>query len=339
MYNIANVSEEIYRSVIENTSAFNHNSLIIVGDNATGKTTLLKRLLGLVKKEHTEMFYFIDSLNRRVYGSDVKNQESGVCYSDFKPDALLRERSSDSFFSKEDVFLRSAQGSMVTYSELCANIDKYEALFNKFFPCRIERGNSLGENSIINGNKILTVNGVNIDSLSSSQAAKIRLIMEIEYAQECECRMVIIDEFDDHFDADNLVKFIEQLKENYPNLRFLFTIHSFELLVQLSGMDGIVYNNPDTAPIDISIIDCDDITEIGQVSKIRAKYITSKGDKERFLSSCVTSCIKKGGISKEQESVLIEIDRNELNVKNRVLFDYVVRYSKDENKDKNEIRQ
>ena len=335
MYSIENVSEEIYKSVINDNCAFNHNSLVIVGDNASGKTTLLKNLLRLAKKEYTDKFYFIDSLNRRVYGSDVKNQESGVCYSDFKPDELLKERGDDSFFSKEDVFLRSAQGSMVTYSELCANIGKYETLFNRFFPCKIERENSLGESSIISGSKILTVNGVKIDSLSSSQAAKIRLIMEIEYAQRCKCKMVIIDEFDDHFDAENLVKFIEQLRENYPQMRFLFTIHSFEILVQLSGMDAIVYNNPDTAPIDISIIDCDDITEVGQVSKIRAKYITSKSEEERFLSNCVTSCIKKGGVSKEQEAMLIEIDRNSLNVKSRVLFDYVLRYLKNEAKDKN----
>lgn len=332
MYSLDNISKEIYSSVIEERNSFFHKNLIIVGDNAVGKTTLLKTLLDSAQNGETNSFYFIDSLNRVVYGSSVKNQQSAFVFSDFAPAEILLARKEASVFSKEDIFPNSNQGSMVAYSELVANREYYEVVFNKFFDCKIEIGNKVRTDSIISGTDTLLVNDVPIDQLSSSQAARMRLIMEIEYASKSGCKMVIIDEFDDHFDADSLVKLINQFCTNYPSLRFLFTTHSFDIMVQLSDMDGIIYNNPETAPVDISVVDCDDISEIGQIKKIRAKYIAKKDEKERFLSDCIASCLKNGSLSEEQYLCLIEMNRNQLTMKNKILFDYVVGHSKDDNK-------
>ena len=324
MYSIETVAEEIYLSVLNDTATFNHKNIVVVGDNASGKTTLVKLLLEKVKKEECSACYFIDSLNRIVYGAEDRNQVTDIRYSDYSPLEILKERSLGTYLSKEDIFPKANKGSLVTYSELIGNKEKYENLFNKFFECKLDMGSILGKGSIIGGNEILTVNGRTINSLSSSEAAKIRIIMEIEYASACECKVVIIDEYDNSLDPDNQIKFMTQLMHNYPQLRFIFVIHNFALLVQLSEMDAVIYNNPDTAPIDINVIDCDDITAIGEVNRIRTKYIGIKDKDEIFLSNCVSECIKNGKIADEHKNILIEVDRGTLTMKNRILYDYLV---------------
>jgi len=325
VYTIADVSENIYSSVLNDTDIYNHKSIVVVGDNDSGKTTLLKELLKRVKMDENESFYFIDAPNRVVYGSDNRNQASEMRYEDFSPMDILKERSSVSFLSKEDVFPRSNKGSIVTYSELLGNVSKYEDLFNKYFECKIEKSTAFNKRSIINGSEMLSINGKNIDSLSSSRAAIIRLIMEIEYAKNCGCKMVIIDEFDNCLDPDNQIKLISQFRSYYPNMRFIFVIHDFALLVQLSDIDAVIYN-PKTAALDINIIDCDDITAIGEVERIRAKYIGVRDEKERRLSNCISEYLKKGKLSDKNAEFIMKTNRNDLNIKNRILYDYILEH-------------
>ncbi len=332
---IDKVANEIYDSVIQDKHFKSHNDIVVVGENATGKTTLLKRILALASKNNTSYFYYIDSLNRVVSGSEVKRQESTFCYDDFTTQQVLNDRIKDSFFSKEDIFVNGITGAQITYSELAKNLSDYEELFSNFFPCNLSIGSALGKESIISGTEIIRVNDVDINALSSSEASKIRLIMEINYAAKNHCKMVVIDEFDDHFDSDSLVSFIEQLKHYFVKMRFLFVIHSYEVLVQLSKMDGIICYNPKSIPTALTIVDCDNITEIGQISKIRARYITSKDNEELFLASCVTTCVKDGSLSNEQKQELLKMKRDALNSKKRILYDYVKGYLKDENSDTN----
>lgn len=336
MYSIADASTTIYNSVMNNNDIYSHKSIVVAGDNDSGKTSLLKDLLSKVKDEDNKYFYFIDATNRIVYGSEFKNYESGIRYADFTPLEILKERSSLTYLSKEDIFPQANKGSFVTYSELRGNVDKYEQLLNKFFDCKIELVTELNEESIISGNEILSINGIKMNSLSSSKAAIIRLIMEIEYAKTCGCKMVIVDEFDNSLDPDNQVKLISQFQANYPELRFLFVIHDYALIVQLSDIDALIYN-PKTASFEIHFIDCDDITEIGEVERIRAKYIGKRDPTEIFLSDCVTEFLRKGKLSEKSRCNVFEIERNKLNMKNRILYDYIMEHQNHETTYKNQI--
>lgn len=332
---IDKVAKEIYESVVENRHYKWHNDIVVVGENATGKTTLLKRILSLASPQSTDYFYFIDSLNRVVSGHEVRDQVSNICYADYKPQQVFLDRMDDSSFSKEDIFVSGITGAQITYSELAQNLEEYESLFNNFFPCKLAIDNILSVDSFIGGTKTIMVNDTDINSLSSGEAARIRLIMEIQYAAKNGCRLVIIDEFDNHFETDFFVQFIEQLKKCFKGLRFLFVIHNFEALTRLSETDGIIFCYPQTSPIILTVVDCDDITEIGQIEKIRARYITRKDSDELFLASCVTSCVKIGSLSSEQKQELLKMERNALNSKKRILYDYVKGYIKDENSDTN----
>lgn len=322
MYNIQEAAEEIYDKINYNQNFVAHNSLVIVGDNTSGKSSLLKLLLEKADEEDREDIYYIDALNRIVV--DVKEQKRDVTYSKYSVKEILKTRIQPHFFSNEDVFVDGARGGMVTFSELCKdeNYRVYNELFNLFFKCCIEKRTEY--DLLESEEENLFYNGIEINKISSSEAARIRLIMETNYAAVSKCKVVIIDEFDSHFDTDTLVGLINQMIEVFNDLRFIFVIHNFEVLVRLNNIDALIYNNDATAQLDLRMIDCNDITELGQLYKIRSRYMGARTEQEKLLSECVSEIVKKGNLTEEKKKILIEINRETLNSKCRVLYDYVV---------------
>lgn len=329
MFNINELSELIYRNTIEDIDYLTHRSMVVVGNNSTGKSTLIKELLSKVLGEKREEFYYIDSQNRVVTNS--ARTELSVRYSKFSVLTILDTRFNVDYFSKEDVFDPTYSGGVVTFSELMADLDAYNVLLNNFMQCDLKKGSLMRDDSLIEGNETLFYkDSIEIGSISSSEAAKIRLVMEINYAKTEGCKVVIIDEFDDHFDTENMVSFMSKLKEFYSELRFVFVIHNFEAIVRLNGFDAIIYNNEVTAPVDILLLDCDDISELGQVYKIRSRYIGEKRESEVFLSECVSDIVKLGKVNEKNMEKFVHTERETLNSKERVLFDYIVEHTGDE---------
>lgn len=330
MFNIQELADLIYEKTVADAEYFVHKSMVVVGNNSTGKSTLLKELLARVINEGSNEFYYIDSQNRVVANSS--RAELSIRYSRFDIHTILKTRFNVDYFAKEDVFDTTYSGGVATYSELMADIDAYNALFNNFVSCDLKKDTIMKEDSFIEGNETLFYkDSIEIGSISSSEASKIRLIMEINYASNLGCKVVIIDEFDDHFDTENMISFMSKLKEYYLELRFVFVIHNFEAIVRLSDFDAIIYNNEMTAPVDILLLDCDDITELGQVYKIRSRYIGKKKSTEVFLSECISDIVKSGKINEKNKEEVFRINRETLNSKEKILYDYIVEHTGDEN--------
>lgn len=330
MFDIQELVELIYEKTVADMDCFVHKSMVVVGNNSTGKSTLLKKLLGKVIKEDRSEFYYIDSQNRVVV--NASRAEMGIRYARFAVQTILKTRYNVDYFAKEDVFDATYSGGVVTFSELMADIEAYNELFHKFVPCNLKKGSLMKDDSLIEGNETLFYkDSIEIGSISSSEAAKLRLIMEINYASKQGCKVVIIDEFDDHLDTENMISFMDKLKEHYPGLRFIFVIHNFEAIVRIDGFDAIVFNNEETAPVALLQMDCDDITELGQVYKIRSKYIGKKKKSEIFLSECVSDIVKLGKVNERNKEEILRTERDTLNAKERILYDYIVRHTRDEN--------
>lgn len=326
MFNIQELAELIYDKTVASVDYFTHKSMVIVGDNSTGKSTLLKEILNRVIQNCNNEFYYIDSQNRVITNSS--KAELSIRYSRFDIQTILKTRFHTDYFAKEDVFDTTYSGGVTTFSELMADTEAYNTLFNNFFSCDLKKGFLMKEGSLIEGNETLFFkDSVDISSVSSSEAAKMRLIMEINFARNLGCKVVIIDEFDDHFDTENMVSFMSKLKEYYSELRFVLVIHNFEAIVRINGFDAVVYNNEVTAPAELLLLDCDDITELGQVYKIRSRYIGKKSVSEVFLSECISDIVKLGGITEKKGEVILHIERETLNAKERILYDYIVEHT------------
>lgn len=336
MLDISEVADIIYQNTLSQQSFWGHNSIVVIGDNSSGKTSLIKKILDKAIENSKNEFYYIDSCNRQVV--DKVSEQSDIKFSSkgFDVLSILKTRRDDDYFAKEDYFNRKYRGGTVIFSELKNNLKKYDSLLKKFMPWRLSIGSLVKENSLLNGVETIFIDDENnpkgrndIENLSHSEAAQLRIIMEVNNAFENNCKLVIIDEFDSYFDPTNLVGFLEKLQLTYPVLRFLVVIHDFSLLVRLNKMTAVVYNNDKTAPAEIFYLDCDDVTEIGQVHKIRTRYIGRQNYEEILLSECVANIVKNGRLTDEHIDKLRFIKREKLNAKEKILFDYIVEYRHD----------
>lgn len=239
MFNIRELAQLLYDRTLTDTEFLSHRNMVVVGNNSTGKSTLLKVLLDKIIENNNEEFYYLDSQNRIVI--ERLEENLSVRYSDFDVRTIINARRDVNYFAKADVFTKDYSGGAVTFSELMADIHTYNILIKKFMPVTLNKGSMLKQKSFIGGSETIYVNDkIDIGSISSSEASKIRLIMEINYAASRGCKVVIIDEFDDHFDSDNMVSFIKKLIDNFDKLRFVFVIHNFEVLVRLNSMDAVI---------------------------------------------------------------------------------------------------
>ena len=336
MFDINEVVDVVYDNITSqsNKTFWGHNSIVVVGDNSSGKTRLIKNLLDLVIKNKNNEFYYIDSCNRQVVDKINSALDIGFSTKGLDVLSIVTTRRNDDYFSKEDYFNRKYTGGVVIFSELKNNLEKYNVIIKNFMPWSFSSGSIVKSGSLLNGVETILIedsdkpNGKkNIENISHSEASQLRIIMEVNNAFENNCKLVIIDEFDSYFDPENIIIFLNKLQQVYPTLRFMVVIHDFSLLVRLNNITALIYNNDKTAPAEIFHLDCDDITEIGQVHKLRARYIGKPNKEERLLEECIASIVKSGQLTPKCESEFSIIERHTLNARGRILFDSIVEHN------------
>lgn len=326
--------EKIYDGT-KNGMFFSHRNLVIVGDNSSGKTIILVGLLARIIAENRADCYYIDSKNRVLFD---KNEDLEFKYERFTPFKILTARAKKDNIAKKDIFPDELSGALISYNELLSDISKYSALSQEFIDksFSIEEENKNEKNiltKMINKRKIIVDDNQEIQSLSSSEAAIMRIVMEIEYAvsEQNKCKTIIIDEFDTHLDSNRMILFMDQLVEKYAKIQFIFVIHNLIDLVNISAMDALLLCTEGTTETYIREIDCDDITEIGQVERIKSKIIGKKRAEEILLDKCVNSIVKNGKIDEKLAAEYQLLDYQSLTAKEKILHEYVERKRKNDN--------
>lgn len=319
--------EGLYCAITQTKDFVYHKNLVIVGNNSTGKTSLVKALLGRAVIEESKLFYYIDSQNRTI--ADNSESTTSTIYCDYDVFDILQTRIRKDNIAQHDVFPNQAAGGFVTYSELLANTKIYSDLVEELLGKTIsikpknettEKLSKLIESS--RRSKLWINSSQDIESLSSSEMAKIRIIMEVQNAINNECNVVIIDEFDIHFDSKEMVRFMAQLISKFSRIRFVFVIHNLEALVELQDMDGLIFIKDGNNEW-IRKIDCNDISQIEEVHRLTTKYTSVRSAYEIVLSDCVSSYVKRKKISKELLEEYKKIDVEVLSAKEKILYNYL----------------
>lgn len=147
-----------------------HLNNVVIGDNSSGKSLLLKKFIEKVKS--CSEVYFIDAVNR---GFDVKKISKLEERPKYKS-TILETRMEENFFNLTDSF--NCYGTLTERVEMIYSLyeEKVQDLFFELTGDRfnILQGNLLGEVDFGNGQGLL----------SSGYQAIIRILLELIYFQD-----------------------------------------------------------------------------------------------------------------------------------------------------------
>ena len=179
---------------------------VIIGDNSSGKTLLLK--LFIEKVRGNEAVYFIDSVNR---GFDVKKISRTEKRPEYKK-KILDTRLQEDFFNLVDSF--NCYGTLTERVEMIYLLyeEEVQSLFYELTGDRFSllSDNLSGEVDFGNGRGLL----------SSGYQALVRILLELVYYQDVEikvksleCSWIVIDELDEFLSPRYSAVILEFLKK------------------------------------------------------------------------------------------------------------------------------
>lgn len=337
---------KLKEDIKENKKVLNHKNIIIVGDNCSGKSTLLKKIITNNGKE-----YFIDSTNRKLV-SDSK--EITIEFKNLNIEDIVAIRLDKKNFNKKDVFNEITKTELVV-SELRKNIESYKELFKKIFSMelreeleeleegesfniRIETENNQVKNTVLqsikNNDDSLIIDGSRMDELSDGTQAKLRLLMEINFAIEKKCEIIYIDEFDLSFDTEKISENIKKILDYYnnKNLRFVLTTHSPYAIRDLENFDIIKINrNYETIEENLcEIFDGNDFNNLEIIDK-KLFFRNNKEESSKvdiFLSNSIKKIISRQELTTEELEKLEKLEK--LSLKQKFIKSFILKeYSKE----------
>ena len=276
---------------------FAYKDTIIIGDNSSGKSDVLKQL---IQNDEEEKFYFIDAVNRYFDIEQITHASiQKIVYSK----EINKQRLKEDTFNYKDTFYYCGLPRAIEdfYINYCSQV---EALMNEFLQisfsiCQGE----VGWNAYINDA---------IVDLSSGYQALIRIFMEILYFSDTKSNgTIVIDEIDEFLSVKNSGRILAFLKEKFPQLHFIVTTHSADLIANAQEMNLILLYGED-----FEILDAGDFSSISQVYDIFTVFFernekTDKKKRDEMLRRLFNN-IMSGIWNSEDEAELREIKEQEL---------------------------
>lgn len=257
---------------------------VIIGDNSSGKTLLLKRLADKVKENSA--VYFIDAVNR---GFDVKK----ISRTDTKPEykkTILETRLQEANFNLVDSF--NCFGTLTERIEIIYQLYEKEVqdLFCELTDDRFQilYDDPIGEVDFGNEKGLL----------SSGYQAMIRLLLELLYYQEMEIEKnslpsawLVIDELDEYLSPRYSAVIMNFLRKKFPWGKWIITTHSCDLVAHTNDSNLIILDGNNCEVIDIN--------DYSTVLEVQIIFERVFGD--------------QGGLQSDTDNVLRRLLNNKLN--------------------------
>lgn len=227
------IDELFVNEIAENNLPY--TDTILIGDNSSGKSWVLLTLAKILLKNRQD-FYFIDAVNRNF---DIRGVITSKNIPQYAPSSVVVHRLKEENFNLKDSFSMYGTDTerieeIYTYYQ-----KKVQELFKRLtkdcFTITDEK--YLGIVEFKKSDKGL---------LSSGYQAIIRIILELVYysdklqVREGEKSIVIIDELDEFLSPKVCLKVWGFLKKEFPNLSFIVSTHSSDLIVGAENANIIV---------------------------------------------------------------------------------------------------
>jgi predicted ATP-binding protein involved in virulence len=248
---------------------FKHRNTIIVGDNSSGKSEILRQLL----INQNNGYYFIDSVNRSF------NYEKVNCSEDLEGTykSIVKYRLSENNFNLVDTFDLYKTG-MGAIEKVYFNYYKELKIMLKDF-LDIDFQIIIKEDKIIGEKKVLCIDN-EIEKLSSGYQAIIRLFLELIYFKNSveaniNNPVVVIDEINEFLSTKNEERILPFLIKTFENMNFIVTTHSADVVASSVDCNIIVLSGNN-----YECLDGNDFSSVTDVREIFEKIYNLSSSKE-----------------------------------------------------------
>ena len=318
--NVKDIIEVIKTAKKDNTKFFSYYDMVIIGENTSGKSNIIK---GAIKALELKNVYFIDSRNRVIpsKGNLINDQ-----FSNFEVQNIVRTRILLKNFNKNDVFTNDS-GKEVVLGELILNSGEYTNLFKRIL--NIDMRKETMNDLISDGMTQIWIDNTDLSKISSGIQSKLRILMEVNFANKNNCEIVFIDEFDSNLDYKAASTFFSNLKKEYSNIRFIITTHNIYTLKGVKDAD-IVKIYKLFGEIEDNICEICDSNDLDNLESIDRKLfgisgeITVKDKNDIFLGNILKLVITNKNITTSDEGKLISINEKDLTMRQKILRSYIL---------------
>lgn len=288
-------------------NALPHKNTIIIGNNSSGKSELLKRLF---IKSGFLSWYLIDSVNRYFSVAQVFQMSGEAARLQFSEKITEQRLREDNYNLKDTFYYMGVPTSIENfYFEFAQEIQR---LMDQFLNVKLE------VRQAETGYKIY-LDGVE-STLSSGYQALIRIFMEMEYvSRTMKSGCIVIDEIDEFLFAHNSGRIFEFLRKEYKEFSFIVSTHSADLIANSSSANIILLSDGV-----YELLDAEDFNSVSQVYNIFSSIFQGSRDvneKERLdahLRRLLNN--KVAGIwNEENQKELMKIKNMELTKVQKVL--------------------
>ena len=225
--------------IVQKTISEGKKDIIIIGDNSTGKSDLLR----LYAKNILDDCYYIDIMNRSFVQEGIPIEEV-IQTTPNITSKMMEQRLDDERFNKKDWFGNNDNilRWVPDYKE------KLEVMCKDFFSDKIRFEAENGFYKFYWDNDEIR--------LSNGFQAVFRIFSELilcqKYYKKDEC-VVIIDELDEFLSAHNSAKIFNYIRLKFPKYKFVITTHSADMLfksnkyilIALQGDEVMTYDGDD----------------------------------------------------------------------------------------------
>ncbi len=345
MQQLREAVDYLYSTILDDTkNIYRHKNLILVGNNASGKSRCLENILRKSLDKSPEDIYFIDSKNRVMV---EKNKAFGGRLYELPVKDIVNYRLGKEVFLCQDAFISGYSGGDVAYNELYRDIENeknLQTLYSELLGLNAEikeMEENVGDWIKVKESYIIVNDSIPLERLATSEASKMRILMEVEFAAQKNVKVVIIDEFDAYFSEDTVIEFMSLLTNRYDKIRFVFVIHSLSPVFRIDDMDiALIFDEYRRDVLDntVEYMDSNSIDSFAKIERVRDLIACEMSKKASRLESIVDEVVHEKSVSPEIVQEVSMINRSELKAKDKILYDYVIEYMKKyENKTSNTV--
>lgn len=290
---------------------------VIVGENSCGKSLLLRLLVQKAGK--TDSIYFLDAVNRGFDVGKVVRETKKPAYKR----TIIDTRIQDDFFNLKDSF--NCFGTMTERIEQIyyPYEEKLQDLFEKLTDerFRLIPGDVFGEVEFKEGRGLL----------SSGYQAIVRILLELLYFQDkcveekgIERAVVIIDELDEFLSPGYAYKIFPFLKEQFPQMDFIVTTHSGDLVAGAQNANLIVLDEKGYEVMDIN--DCQSISEVQIIfDRVFGGHMPQASETENILRRLFNNKINQAWTEGDQRQ-LEELKRENLTASQQLIYKQILEW-------------